>query len=254
MSDARPRIAATEELDRLIGHQLLGVVGIEVVDVLAEADLADRLSDRLAISRTMISRDADCAPHAADRHGARALALLYGCRRDPVGMHCLGLAIAPGVPSPRSSGTPDRLARAWINNCVVAMSLAPLVSVPARQGYSTADGGEEQLLGYRPLRCARWWLFPASITVNWSGGWGPLFRLRAIGGVVVWRVVSSWQFRWCCCMVLPVSEEKIGSPRRVRGIDGRGRIELSFSLAGVHVCRRRDQVGSRASQRGRRST
>ena len=39
---------AGESLDRLVGHQVLGVVGVEGVDVAREVDLAERLLDRLA--------------------------------------------------------------------------------------------------------------------------------------------------------------------------------------------------------------
>ena len=42
------RALAVEEVDRLVGEQLLGVVGVELVDRGAELDLADRLLDRLA--------------------------------------------------------------------------------------------------------------------------------------------------------------------------------------------------------------
>ena len=42
------RSVAGEQLDRLIRHQLLGVVRVEGVDVAREVDLAERLLERLA--------------------------------------------------------------------------------------------------------------------------------------------------------------------------------------------------------------
>ena len=42
------RPLAGEQLNRLVGHELLGVVGVEAVDVDAEVDLSERLLDRLA--------------------------------------------------------------------------------------------------------------------------------------------------------------------------------------------------------------
>jgi hypothetical protein len=42
------RALAAEQLDRLVGHQVLGVVGIEAVDFRREVDLHQRLLDRLA--------------------------------------------------------------------------------------------------------------------------------------------------------------------------------------------------------------
>ena len=42
------RAVARQQLDRLVGEQLLGVVGVEAVDVGAEVDLAEGLLHRLA--------------------------------------------------------------------------------------------------------------------------------------------------------------------------------------------------------------
>ncbi len=42
------RALAAEQLDRLVGHQALGVVRVEAVDFGREVDLAERLLDRLA--------------------------------------------------------------------------------------------------------------------------------------------------------------------------------------------------------------
>ena len=46
-ADHRGALAA-EQLDRLVGHQVLGVVGVEAVDLAREVDLHQRLLDRLA--------------------------------------------------------------------------------------------------------------------------------------------------------------------------------------------------------------
>jgi hypothetical protein len=42
------RALAAQQLDRLVGHQLLRVLGVEVVDRTREVNLSERLLDRLA--------------------------------------------------------------------------------------------------------------------------------------------------------------------------------------------------------------